>query len=655
MRFFIIKCFLFLTFSIVCANLFAQIVSDTCKGSLGDPVIKEDFGSGSNPGPALPSTVTDMMYAGANLCPNDGYYTIVNNVNPDRSCHPTWQVVPQDHTGNPNGYMMLVNASYQPSVFFTQSASGLCQSTVYEFSAYVLNLITLAASGPDVSEPDITFTVETTSGQVLASYDTGTIPPTAGPTWNKYGLYFTTPAGITDVVVKMTNNAPGGNGNDLVLDDIAFRACGPVIENGFNSSINNTDQNLCQGSNATFNLQASVSAGYINPLVQWQTNTNGGAWTDIPGATDTAYTVSFTNAVTGIYQYRIAAASAQNITSVNCRTYSGPLTINVNALPVVPPIANTAVCESDTLTLTASGGAAYLWSGPGIANTTQNPLVVPNITPANAGVYQVIVTSAQGCVAAPVQTTVKVEQKVVASASGDATICAGESTQLSASSIGGLHYKWTPAAGLNNDTLQNPVATPAQTTTYTVNVSNDGCYDDSKSVTVTVLSNPVANAGPNKVIFEGQSMQLNGTSAGDNIVRVYWTPADYLSDPTSLTPIATPPHDTTYTLNVVSGSCGTATSSVFVRVYQQITIPNTFSPNNDGINDYWNIDALVTYPECEVLVFNRYGQQVYKSIGYNKPWDGTSNGSALPAGAYYYIIDLKNGTRKLADWVLIVR
>jgi gliding motility-associated-like protein len=92
-----------------------------------------------------------------------------------------------------------------------------------------------------------------------------------------------------------------------------------------------------------------------------------------------------------------------------------------------------------------------------------------------------------------------------------------------------------------------------------------------------------------------------------------------------------------------------------VRVYKKIIIPNTFSPNNDGINDYWNIDALVTYPGSSILIFNRYGQQVYQSTGYARPWDGTYNGSPLPQGTYYYIIDLKNNTPKLTGWVLIVR
>jgi gliding motility-associated-like protein len=157
------------------------------------------------------------------------------------------------------------------------------------------------------------------------------------------------------------------------------------------------------------------------------------------------------------------------------------------------------------------------------------------------------------------------------------------------------------------------------------------------------------------VIFEGQSVQLNGSIAGDNISSYYWTPTTGLDNPNALAPNASPKDDITYTLNVVSQTCGTATNTVSVRVYKKIIIPNAFTPNNDGINDLWNIDALITYPSCLVSVFDRNGQKVYQSTGYPKSWDGTRNGSPLPAGTYYYIIDLKNNTPELSGWVLIVR
>jgi len=140
------------------------------------------------------------------------------------------------------------------------------------------------------------------------------------------------------------------------------------------------------------------------------------------------------------------------------------------------------------------------------------------------------------------------------------------------------------------------------------------------------------------------------------VANVYWTPADQLHDPDSLNPIASPLSNTTYTLHVVSAdNCGTDSSSVFIRVYRKITIPNAFSPNNDGRNDYWEIKDLNTYPDCQVSVFNRYGARIYQTLGYNSPWNGLYNGAILPAGTYYYIIDLKNNIPKISGWVLILK
>jgi len=86
-----------------------------------------------------------------------------------------------------------------------------------------------------------------------------------------------------------------------------------------------------------------------------------------------------------------------------------------------------------------------------------------------------------------------------------------------------------------------------------------------------------------------------------------------------------------------------------------IVIPNTFTPNGDGINDYWDIKYLESYPKCTVAIYNRYGEKLYSSIGYPTPWDGTYKGSYLPSGAYYYIINLKNGSSVLSGWVAIIR
>jgi len=117
---------------------FNHCYSQLCQGSLGDPIVNNTFGSGSNPGPPLTAATTTYQYV-ANDCPNDGFYTVRNNTS---SCFGnTWHSFTSDHTGDPNGYFMLVNASVQPGAFYLDTVRGLCGNTTYEFAAWIMNLI----------------------------------------------------------------------------------------------------------------------------------------------------------------------------------------------------------------------------------------------------------------------------------------------------------------------------------------------------------------------------------------------------------------------------------------------------------------------------------------------------------------------------------
>ncbi len=83
-------------------------------------------------------------------------------------------------------------------------------------------------------------------------------------------------------------------------------------------------------------------------------------------------------------------------------------------------------------------------------------------------------------------------------------------------------------------------------------------------------------------------------------------------------------------------------------------ILHLFTPNNDGFNDTWEIPYIQSYGECDVKVYNRWGQMVYANKNYNNLWDGSSNGNPLPDGAYYFIIKTENsGT--ISGTVNIVR
>lgn len=103
-----------------------------------------------------------------------------------------------------------------------------------------------------------------------------------------------------------------------------------------------------------------------------------------------------------------------------------------------------------------------------------------------------------------------------------------------------------------------------------------------------------------------------------------------------------------YTFTYNPGVLTIVPSSTFV-------IPNTFTPNGDGINDTWNIPELNSYPDVTVQVFNRSGQIVYYSHDYTKPWDGTYKNGQLPFGTYYYVINLGSVQGVLTGHITIVR
>jgi len=137
--------------------------------------------------------------------------------------------------------------------------------------------------------------------------------------------------------------------------------------------------------------------------------------------------------------------------------------------------------------------------------------------------------------------------------------------------------------------------------------------------------------------------------------RMARTPATGLDNSRAATPKVSLSNDLTYQLTVTSGDGCEATDKVSVKVLKQVKVPNAFSPNNDGINDKWEIQYLDSYPGCTIDVFNRYGQTVFNSVGYERPWDGTFKGTPLPVGTYYWVIHPKNGREPITGSVTIIR
>jgi gliding motility-associated-like protein len=102
--------------------------------------------------------------------------------------------------------------------------------------------------------------------------------------------------------------------------------------------------------------------------------------------------------------------------------------------------------------------------------------------------------------------------------------------------------------------------------------------------------------------------------------------------------------------------CDTALVFITVEPNVGIFVPNTFTPNGDGDNDFFVVVGLENYPNATVEVFNRWGNIVYSGDPYRNEWNGNSNaGQPLPVGTYYYILDLKDGNPGLSGFVVLHR
>ncbi|GEO09455.1 gliding motility-associated C-terminal domain-containing protein [Segetibacter aerophilus] len=634
---------------LVCVKLPAQL----CQGSLGDPIVNITFGSGSNPGPVL--TTTKNLNFFYNDCPQDGLYTVRNSTS---QCHfNTWHTLNNDHTGDPNGYFMLINASLQKSEFYVDTLKSLCPNTTYEFAAWITNVILPSACSGNPKTPNLTFNIEKTDGTVLQTYTTGDIVATQSPIWKQYGSFFTTPANVTNVVLRLINNSVGGCGNDLAIDDITFRPCGPQLIPSIKGVSDNV-KTLCAGDNTDVTFECKVSAGYSNPAYIWQQSKDGGStWTNLPGETSNTMTRSFNSTTAaGQYLYRLSVGEASNAGLATCRVASKALTVNIKSKPATSISSNSPACEGSNISLSATGGASgtqYAWSGANSFSSTTQNVSISNARSINAGKYYVQVTNSDGCKQLD-STTVSVTPAPIAAVGFTTkTICKGDSVFLSSS--GGTSYAWSPNVSLSSATIPNPTAKPADSTVYTVVVSNDQSCKDSARVTINVLQKPVADAGPDQVMIEGQSVQLDGSVTGGN-TGFTWYPSLFIDNINTLHPVVNPAVSTSYILTATSNNgCGSSSDTAFVQVYKNVIVPNAFSPNGDGVNDTWNIKALASYDSYELSVFNRYGQKVLSTKNYSTPWDGTFNGKPLPVGTYYYLLDLQLGLPKLKGYVVILR
>ena len=241
---------------------------------------------------------------------------------------------------------------------------------------------------------------------------------------------------------------------------------------------------------------------------------------------------------------------------------SDSLTITVNALPVVDAGPDGTICALSLITIggapTGPAGSQYDWSpSAGLDDATS---ANPQAGPVGNTTYVVEVTDVNGCINADT-VVVHVNALPVIDAGADTTVCLGLGVQLSAQGNG--TFTWDPSTGLNDPNIADPIASPGQSTTYVVTITDTNSCTSSDTVNVTVNALPTADAGPDLWVCPGSSVQLQGAGG----TSYAWSPGATLSDPNSATPLASPASTTVFTLTVTddNGCNGSDQTTVTVN------------------------------------------------------------------------------------------
>jgi gliding motility-associated-like protein len=509
-----------------------------------------------------------------------------------------------------------------------------------------------------------------------------------------------------DVVI--TNDLPSDpDGGDYYLtcaDSLQLNAVEPQIGNGIWSAL---DTNIAFNDPSLYNAMAYNLPQGIDTLV-WTTLHNACSLSDTVLVYSSQLVESNTHQDLSCYQSNDGSVNitvsggfnpysyywtnnigdlpytSQNLSNIPADTYMVAITDSIgcqifDTIVVTQPeqiLPNATItnvlCHDDStgsIVLNPTGGVggySYSWAVVydsthySVMDSTENHLY--NMI---AGVYGVRVTDSSGCFVDE-QYEIKQPAQISLSAVVVDNVCYDAydgsidlTVQGGTPAYDGYTYVWSE----QNDSIVHYY--DPDFVAYTEDLSN--LHAGTYTVTVTDLNNCQMTATYHVdqpfqgILLEGNVTDVSCKDQHDGAIDLtvtYGTPPyTYLWSNGETSEDLEELDGGTYIVTVtdIYGCTETDTFVVNITPIECLHVYNAFSPNGDGVNDTWEIDNIYLYPNCVVKVFNQWGNTVFYSEGYQTPWDGTFNGQPLPAGTYYYIIDLGNGDKPFKGDVTIIR
>jgi gliding motility-associated-like protein len=443
----------------------------------------------------------------------------------------------------------------------------------------------------------------------------GTSDTTATPTH-----VYSKPPGIYDVLL-IVNSASGCR--DSVYKKASIQQYArPLV------SIQ-SDTGVCKGQ--ALILHSSIVSGDSIKSMKWLIDSV---------LTDTTKDLKHTFSGTGTHTIQFG------VTSVHGCVADTNMQITVHPLPVPAVTADTTVCKGTTVQLLAHDGMDYKWLPVTALNNAAiaNPLATPD-----SGIHYVVeVRNIFGCLAKD-SVSIRIDQPVKIRVKEVAPICSGETISLEAVANTTV-FLWTPATGLSNPAIANPLASPAVTTVYQVKgFSLNTCPNDSATVKVDVGEIPELSVVTDTAVVAGSTIQL--FSSVTNVPVTYlWQPDDGLSCTDCADPFAINIRENRqYILTVTSSYGCTAMDTVNIRTFceDDLLIPNAFTPNGDNLNDVFYPQAPGYGMVRSMVIYNRWGEQIFSQENFplNDPvygWNGTYKNEPIQGThVFVYVIRLK--------------
>ena len=389
------------------------------------------------------------------------------------------------------------------------------------------------------------------------------------------------------------------NGNQILVDSLALS-----ISNSLNAP-------SCIGSN-NGNIAINVSGGEIPYTYLWSNSATSNV---IDSLSSGNYVVTVTD-------------------NKGCKHTES---INLPDPPAIMTLTNsinlscTSINDGE-IKLFISGGSPpynYLWSN---AETSQN------IDSLALGSYFVTITDTKGCVAIDSAIVDNSSELLLNFNKSDVSCYDISNGYIQLNTINGIPpyaYSWS-----TGDTTQSIYNLSPGIYTVTVSQTNKCKKIDS----VKIYS-------PTKIDIALQKTDPCCSSSSNGFVQAFaqggYPPYLYKWSNSGSNDTISNLKKGSYTITVTDANNCTSLASVDLEPIgiNCIEIYSGFTPNGDGNNDVWNIKGIESYPDCTVNIFNQWGENIFSSKGYDKPWDGTHKGKGLPSAVYYYFIDLGNGDK----------